>query len=48
MLAHIPADFSAAMGCIDELLVATGLVFGSVISQDIGGNDFGVVLQQAQ
>ena len=48
MLAHVPADFTTAVGLVDESLVAAGLKFGPVVGQDIGGNDLGVVLQQAQ
>ena len=47
MLSDIPADFATAMGLIHELLVAAGLELGPVVGQDIGGNDFGVVFQQA-
>ena len=48
MLAHVPPDFSTAMGLVHEFLVAAGLKFGPVVGQDIGRNDFGIVFQQAQ
>jgi hypothetical protein len=48
MFSHIPTDFTTAMGLVDILLVAAGLKLGPVVGENIGRNDLGVVLQQAQ
>ena len=40
MLAHVPPDFTTAMGLVCKSLVAAGLEFRPVVGQDIGRNGY--------
>src|SRR5208283_469587 len=45
---NIPAHLAATMRLFNELLIVAGLVFGTVISEDIGRDYLGVVFQKAE